>query len=259
MAALGKVGNDVMCKAIIGRTRGFWLLSFVLGSIFAVAAGSPRTQAATVTYVFTGSIDTATTYSNKNLLATDQIQGTFTYDTSEITPESMGSAPSTFTILYNYGGQTDQNVSFSFTIGGYTGAPSNNPYFPGVVVGDDESAIPPAHGSDFFKVQGYTSSNDIGGVHIDSFSLVLEDTDGAVFSSGALPLVLPALASFESATITMNFAGASGTLGINITSLSLVSAVPLPAALPLFASGIAALGFLGRRRKKRMAKAAAQP
>ena len=34
------------------------------------------------------------------------------------------------------------------------------------------------------------------------------------------------------------------------------SAVPLPAALPLFASGASLLGFLGLRRKKRLAKTA---
>ena len=37
----------------------------------------------------------------------------------------------------------------------------------------------------------------------------------------------------------------------NITTSSSVSAVPLPAALPLFASGLVGLGLLGWRRKRK--------
>jgi hypothetical protein len=44
-----------------------------------------------------------------------------------------------------------------------------------------------------------------------------------------------------------------GTLNTGFTAISTVPEVPLPAALPLFASGLGALGLLGWRRKKKTA------
>jgi hypothetical protein len=41
-----------------------------------------------------------------------------------------------------------------------------------------------------------------------------------------------------------------GALALDDVSLTSVAATPLPAALPLFASGLGALGFLGWRRKR---------
>jgi hypothetical protein len=49
--------------------------------------------------------------------------------------------------------------------------------------------------------------------------------------------------------------GGTGNSGGQISGLS-ISAVPLPAALPLFAAGVGILGLLGRRRKRK-ARAAA--
>jgi hypothetical protein len=40
---------------------------------------------------------------------------------------------------------------------------------------------------------------------------------------------------------------------ITVTDLGAVGAVPLPSALPLFATGLVALGLLGWRRKKKAA------
>lgn len=53
---------------------------------------------------------------------------------------------------------------------------------------------------------------------------------------------------------TSNVDGVHGPVISDITvSEAAVSATPLPAALPLFASGLAALGLVGRRRKRRAA------
>jgi hypothetical protein len=54
---------------------------------------------------------------------------------------------------------------------------------------------------------------------------------------------------------TMSFYAASGTFTdyLSGTATSGVSATPLPAALPLFASGLAAAGFIGWRRKRKAA------
>jgi hypothetical protein len=52
------------------------------------------------------------------------------------------------------------------------------------------------------------------------------------------------------------FLSGQGGTGVNLTFSSTVSAVPLPAALPLFATGLGALGLLGWRRKRKALAAA---
>lgn len=56
-------------------------------------------------------------------------------------------------------------------------------------------------------------------------------------------------------TIALDFGGASDEVGLDnvVFSQSVVSAVPIPAALPLFGTGLAALGFLGWRKKRKAA------
>ena len=43
------------------------------------------------------------------------------------------------------------------------------------------------------------------------------------------------------------------TIGVDNLRTEIVSAVPLPAALPLFAAGLSAMGFMGWRRRRRVA------
>jgi hypothetical protein len=55
-----------------------------------------------------------------------------------------------------------------------------------------------------------------------------------------------------------NFSGCVNATGSTLKiDFAPPSSVPLPAALPLFASGLGVMGFIGWRRKKKMAKAAA--
>jgi hypothetical protein len=66
---------------------------------------------------------------------------------------------------------------------------------------------------------------------------------GAVTKNGSLQLV---------ATYTLPFAVNGGTEDAFVSMQSPL-ATPLPAALPLFASGLAGLGWLARRRRKQAA------
>jgi hypothetical protein len=85
-----------------------------------------------------------------------------------------------------------------------------------------------------------------------SFSSLL---DAQNFFSGNW-LWVPMLAG--TSNITLSFSETMNTLGGFGFSYGLADAqTPLPAALPLFASGLAALWFAGRRRKKAQASAAA--
>jgi hypothetical protein len=96
----------------------------------------------------------------------------------------------------------------------------------------------------------------------DGVGLVMRYTG---VSAGGSQLVAPSDLTLNSA-LTFNelfnqgFNGGVGTPGVNSSGPVLVSSgevnvVPLPAALPLFAGGLGALGALGWRRKRKAAAA----
>ena len=132
-----------------------------------------------------------------------------------------------------------------------------------IVVRDD------AFGSDQYGVlieDPIFASTRPGAVHqggsvagLVPFAIVvtLRDNDSSVFASDALPTMLPLLSLFEVKEFELGFAGslepgrAFDTARVygainNIT----VSAVPLPATLPLFAGGLGLLSLIGWRRKR---------
>jgi hypothetical protein len=109
---------------------------------------------------------------------------------------------------------------------------------------------------------GYTSGGGGNGDYNQNISNV-----GAVTTNGALPA---GLLTFDSqayynltagALATSNsgqpFAYGAGNLDIVSAVSADIGATPLPAALPLFATGLGALGLLGWRRKKKAAAIAA--
>jgi hypothetical protein len=58
--------------------------------------------------------------------------------------------------------------------------------------------------------------------------------------------------SLHPSTISMNLPGGIGPFLVSYSgNVEIASAVPIPAALPLFASGLVGLGLLGWRRKRR--------
>ena len=100
------------------------------------------------------------------------------------------------------------------------------------------------------------------------WSLNFFDLSGTAFSTKDLPLIFPSLDAWRSEFINLqvprNSETTPDTSNINIVLTSLSSqvepttpVVPLPAALPLFGTGLGIMGFIGWRRKRRMAAEAA--
>jgi hypothetical protein len=85
------------------------------------------------------------------------------------------------------------------------------------------------------------------------------DTYGIVFSINSGPSIVGGLNIFDgSPTFTGysdNFSG--GGVVESYAGLGTLTPTPLPAALPLFASGLGAIGFFGWRKKRKAAVIAA--
>ena len=99
----------------------------------------------------------------------------------------------------------------------------------------------------FPDTQGYGS----GGVDTPytSSDYAFQNSENLVFGQFA-PLSFDENAD-DTFLITLALSGANGFIGsVSETVVVGAGATPLPASLPLFASGVAALGFLKRRKKR---------
>jgi hypothetical protein len=95
---------------------------------------------------------------------------------------------------------------------------------------------------------GLTGTNN--GIPVNFFFLRLDDSTDSVFSTeSVLPTAL-SLAGFDSNGFNIFFLNSDSSISGHITGISRPSEVPLPAALPLFLTGLGALGLLSRRKRK---------
>ena len=96
------------------------------------------------------------------------------------------------------------------------------------------------------------SSTDFTNTRFFSFAVSLTDTEGNLFGGTELPLSL-LLSDFDEKFFFFdgeNSNGEKDSLTGSITSLTEVSPVPVPAALPLLLSGLLGLGAMGWRKRK---------
>lgn len=97
------------------------------------------------------------------------------------------------------------------------------------------------------------------------FNIFFRDDNGDALNSLALLSAPPELSLLQSTSFYLNLIDTESRVGPNraccaaqsysgyLTSLAVAPTVPLPAALPLFAAGLGAMGFMGWRRKHKAA------
>ena len=152
------------------------------------------------------------------------------------------------------------SASWTFSYGAVAGVISSATLQIGLADGDSVAA-----GN---QVASYT----VGGVDVTTLlNTVMEATQGASGQENYYQIDLPSsvfsLLALGNPTVSLTLQGPGhGVLGdttfngagldfstITINTSGTVSSVPLPSALPLFATGLSALGLLGWRRKRKAA------
>ena len=204
------------------------------GLLCAVLLAPDRTQAASISFNFSGSVG-------------DVFGGVFTpqgFGADGFTTALPLSGGASFNTLAtdvnaasNVGRYNNTIQDFSVSVGTYFAsfAPGNS------FIRVTNSA--PGAGNDIYelRVNGLFGSA-VNGFTPSSFLLELTDPSGTAFSSDALPTSAPSLSSFARSEFRLLFGSASTRVQGALTSL-----VPLPAAVWLFGAGLVALVGLGSR------------
>jgi hypothetical protein len=152
-------------------------------------------------------------------------------------------------------------VSWSFLLNGSNGISSSVGPFPNFALGNDQSVLQASSSGITFGPGGHATkgtdfANGTGPTYTElSFFDTPDDEDGViveveyVIPSGTNPGYLCSSEGETSCSTTIPIATISSISSCQ--NVSCLSATPLPAALPLFACGLGALGLLGWRRKRK--------
>ena len=230
----------------MGRQFSKLFLTAISAVVFGVAgvAFMPA-DAASVTYSYSGVVDEIGIDSTGQIAAAgitvgSTFTGSFEYD-SNASPTSTTATQDDFSLI-NIVAEFDNGISLS------SGANQEI-----AVINDTKDVFLS------FAPQFVSSSFQYDPVS-HYFELKLSDSTGSVFSSTDLPSTLN-LSDFDGRQFL--FWGANNKKGVTgtgrdrfsgtITSLTEISPVPLPPALPLFLTGLGGLGFFGWRRKHAIA------
>jgi hypothetical protein len=206
-------------------------------------AGVVSASATSITYNFAGTVTSVDPALASGFAVGGTLTGSYTF---ESTTSANGGSNSTFAVF-------DALTALQFQIGSYFASSLGQPEIqvdndPGGGFHDRYAVLSRAS-------QGLTGPS-VGGASLDAFSFRLDDSTDTVFSNAlTLPTSL-ALSSFTSTAFFLFFVDDERRLSIVSGNLTALDQTPLPAALPLFASALAAMGVLGlRRRRQESAKA----
>lgn len=245
----------------------------ILKSLLFLTLILPSTSllAATIKLEYAGTLDSVPTPFESHFSPGDLFTGTVTYSTSEYNGMLDGiSNPDSF----RSSGIYDVVTEFTLDIGDFNFYAANIGFLD--IRNDHEGYPTPdlfddmrfALG-DFMTTAQYEISPEVWNFidetagplndeyHMDEAHLHFVDDSYSVFTDQNLPQVFPGLESFTKATLTASFyengagrglGGYAGSLKGTVTSVDVVSHVPVPHAIWLFFSGITALLCMSRRR-----------
>ena len=219
------------------------MCSIVLAAFALLLASAPSAFAASVTYVYSGSV-----VSNSVAGADAQFLGqdwtaTLTFD--DTTP-ATSPASSVFPNPTNYLG----GISFlaiEFTSGVVWNVVES---FGGILQVGNDLETRPGLLNDRFTAQAsfQDSPAALAAAGLPSLVLTLVDYDYDVFDTVALPSVQLDVADFGLSAGTLIFPSGNGSVGLNVESMTISSIVPEPTSALLLGLGLAGLAHGGRRR-----------
>jgi hypothetical protein len=201
----------------------------VLGAVLATPAA-----AGTVTGTYVGIVTNVDVPVNSQIAVNDPFSFTFSYD--DTTPDSD---PQPFVGRYYSTTMTASGTigSFAFSAGG----------------GSNDS-VSVVTGSQFgFNFMSPITGNAIGGFSLTDINVDLNHMISFPLND-ALPSSYLAASLFKDGSFTFDFSDEiAGYFYVSeMTGTITLTATPVPGALPLFASALAGLGFLARRRRSRV-------
>ncbi|TKB81904.1 MAG: hypothetical protein E8D44_13225 [Nitrospira sp.] len=229
-----------------GISVGFGVM--VWGVLSLGVSGTPAT-AASVTFQFTGQLtfvesllETAT-----GISAGNSFIGTYTFD-----PTTLGSTFDPFVTVYS-GAITNATAS----IGANVVLSPSLPYSSSITIVNRPA---PVSGPDYSTSFSSFSVNQqsINGIRLNALNIGLVDPLATAFNNTALPTTPPSLGSFATKSASFYFLNElNGYGGAATGEIHSLTAVPIPAAVLLFGSGLTALIGLGagswRRKQIRVA------
>lgn len=213
--------------------------SLLLAAVAALGLSSAA-QAALVTFNYTGEI---TSTSDSAYTLGQALNFSVVLDTSAPIFQLQNGGT---TAVYNAAVQSITFGATTFTVDGVgvTGQSQihdNRPVSPGV-----------------FSDQAMFAATDWSTAFADiTFLFTLNSANPAAVNSLAIPNSPFAPLAFASATAMLTFDNFNGDAGSYVAQINAVSAVPEPATWALMILGFAAMGFVGYRRSRKLAAAAA--
>ena len=106
--------------------------------------------------------------------------------------------------------------------------------------------------SDRFTVRSLSSGigPSVGGLPLMEFAVVLADNTGSALSTTELATIPPDIFVFPIRVIQLDYGTSSSDREFVTYELTRLEAAPIPAALPLFTSAIAGLGYIGWHKRR---------